>query len=116
MQDFAAFTDDDPREKSTRVLLDRLEIAESGALDPDPRPGLPLPLEDGPPHRRRAGRRRARRDDDGAGGCAASGARAARRDVTPAALTAPAAGLFLEGVYYEGDAGPGPLKPMIPIE
>ena len=36
--------------------------------------------------------------------------------VTPAALTAPAAGLFLEGVYYDGDAGPGPLKPMFPIE
>ena len=79
MKDLGAFTDDDPDEKSTRVLLDRLELAECGALDPHPRPGLPLPLEDGPPHRRRAGGRRARRDDDGAGGCADSGARAARR-------------------------------------
>ena len=35
---------------------------------------------------------------------------------TPAALTAPAAGLFLEGVFYDGDAGPGPLEPMFPIE
>ncbi len=32
LRDFAAFTDDDPGEKSTRVLLERLELAESGAL------------------------------------------------------------------------------------
>ncbi len=32
MKDFGAFTDDDPDEKSTRVLLERLEIAEDGAL------------------------------------------------------------------------------------
>ena len=38
-------------------------------------------------------------------------------EVTPASLTAPAAGLFLEGVYCtEGDPGPGTLKPMVPIE
>ena len=30
-----------------------------------------------------------------------------------AALTAPAAGLFLEGVYYPGDPGPGPMMPVI---
>jgi len=36
--------------------------------------------------------------------------------VTPAALTAPAAGLFLEGVYYDGDSGPGPLVPVLRIE
>jgi hypothetical protein len=29
--------------------------------------------------------------------------------VDVAALTAPAAGLFLEGVYYTRDDGPGPL-------
>ena len=38
MHDFASFTDDDPGEKSTRVL-DRLEIAEAGELDADPRRG-----------------------------------------------------------------------------
>ena len=31
-KDLGAFTDDDPDEKSTRVLLDRLELAECGAL------------------------------------------------------------------------------------
>jgi hypothetical protein len=38
------------------------------------------------------------------------------RDVTPAALTAPAAGLFLEGVYYDGDTGPGPLQPAVIVD
>ncbi len=33
--------------------------------------------------------------------------------VDVAALTAPAAGLFLEGVYYTGDDGPGPLMPVL---
>src|SRR4029453_12880920 len=32
MKNFAAFTADDPDEKSTRVLVDRIEIVESGAL------------------------------------------------------------------------------------
>jgi tRNA U38,U39,U40 pseudouridine synthase TruA len=34
----------------------------------------------------------------------------------PAALAAPAAGLFLEAVLYKGDEGPGPLRPVITIE
>jgi hypothetical protein len=37
-------------------------------------------------------------------------------DVDVAALTAPAAGLFLEGVYYKGDRGPGPVKAVMTIE
>ena len=32
MKDFKAFTDDEPEEKSTRVLVESIEIAESGAL------------------------------------------------------------------------------------
>src|SRR4026208_1849043 len=32
MKDFRAFTDDEPEEKSTRVLVESIEIAESGAL------------------------------------------------------------------------------------
>src|SRR5262245_35421037 len=32
MRDFASFTDDDPRDKSTRVLVEEIEIAEIGAL------------------------------------------------------------------------------------
>ena len=31
----------------------------------------------------------------------------------PATLTAPPSGLFLERVMYEGDAPPGPLRPVL---
>jgi tRNA pseudouridine38-40 synthase len=31
----------------------------------------------------------------------------------PARLTAPPSGLFLERVLYEGDAPPGPLRPLL---
>jgi tRNA pseudouridine38-40 synthase len=33
----------------------------------------------------------------------------------PARLTAPPSGLFLEGVYYPGEAGPGPMAPAIEV-
>ena len=33
----------------------------------------------------------------------------------PAQLTAPPSGLFLEGVYYEGDPGPPPLRAAVPV-
>ena len=116
MKDLEAFTDDDPDEKSTRVLLDRLELAECGAL---------ILIRVQGSHflwkmvRRIVGVLAA----VGRGSMTMAqvdaliqGRGLPGADVTPASLTAPAAGLFLEGVYYEGDAGPGTLKPMIPIE
>jgi tRNA U38,U39,U40 pseudouridine synthase TruA len=33
-----------------------------------------------------------------------------------AALTAPAAGLFLEGVYYKGEPGPTEVRPVINLD
>jgi tRNA pseudouridine38-40 synthase len=114
MKNFAAFTDDDPEEKSTVVLVDALEIAEAGAL-------ILIRIQGS--HflwkmvRRIAGvlasvgRGELRTED-----AAALVAGNARTDISPAALTAPAAGLFLEGVYYKGDAGPGPLRPLMLIE
>ncbi len=36
-------------------------------------------------------------------------------EVDVAALTAPAAGLFLEGVYYRDGDGPGPLGPVLQV-
>ena len=33
----------------------------------------------------------------------------------PAQLTAPPSGLFLEGVYYEGDTGPPALRAAVPV-
>jgi hypothetical protein len=35
------------------------------------------------------------------------------RSTVPAVLTAPASGLFLEGVYYRGDDGPGALQGIV---
>jgi tRNA pseudouridine38-40 synthase len=116
MKDLEAFTDDDPDEKSTRVLLDRLELAECGAL---------ILIRVQGSHflwkmvRRIVGVLAA----VGRGAMTMAqvdaliqGRELPGADLTPASLTAPAAGLFLEGVYYEGDPGPGTLKPMIPIE
>jgi tRNA pseudouridine38-40 synthase len=116
MKDLEAFTDDDPDEKSTRVLLDRLELAECGAL---------ILIRVQGSHflwkmvRRIVGVLAA----VGRGAMTMAqvdaliqGRELPGADLTPASLTAPAAGLFLEGVYYEGDPGPATLKPMIPIE
>jgi tRNA pseudouridine38-40 synthase len=107
MKDFHGFTDDDPLEKSTVVLVDRLEIAESGALV--------LIRVQGSHFLWKMVRRLV--------GVLAAVGRADLRpdavmnpDVDVAALTAPAAGLFLEGVYYKGDRGPGPVKAVMTIE
>lgn len=114
MKNFEAFTADDPDEKSTRVLVDRVEIAEAGAL---------LLVRVQGSHflwkmvRRMVGvlaacgRRElsaseaARFLDDGG-----------KESAAPAALAAPAAGLFLEAVLYPGDPAPGPVRPVMMIE
>jgi tRNA pseudouridine38-40 synthase len=105
MKNFESFTADEPDEKSTTVLVDRLEIGDEDAL-------LLVRIQ-GSHFLWRMVRRLV-------GVLAAVGrgeltaARAAgflgERSDIPATLTAPAAGLFLEGVYYPGDAGPGPLR------
>jgi tRNA pseudouridine38-40 synthase len=111
MQNFASFTAEEPGDKSTRVLVDRLELVEDG--------DLVLVRIIGSHFLWRMVRRIV-------GVLAAVG----RGDLTPAqaggfleedsalpaALTAPASGLFLEGVYYDGDEGPGPVRaaPSVP--
>jgi tRNA pseudouridine38-40 synthase len=114
-QDFAAFSDDDPDEKSTVVVLDRVDIVEAGALV--------LVRVQGSHFLWKMVRRMV-------GVLAAVGRGELRPDeaarwlgegtpkgtaVTPASLTAPAAGLFLEKVTYKGEAGPGPIQPVIAI-
>jgi tRNA pseudouridine38-40 synthase len=115
-QDFAAFSDDDPEEKSTVVVLERLELVEAGAL---------VLIRVQGSHflwkmvRRIVGvlaavGRGEMKPADAAnllkGGDGRPGA------VTPASLTAPAAGLFLERVCYKGESGPGPLRPVVAID
>jgi tRNA pseudouridine38-40 synthase len=115
MQDFAAFTDDDPDEKSTRVLIDRVEIVEAGALVLIRIQGSHFLWK----MVRRivgvlaaVGRGEMRLNEAAAW---LSNELPPDSRATPAALTAPAAGLFLEKVMYGDDEGPGPLEPVVKI-
>jgi tRNA pseudouridine38-40 synthase len=113
MKDFRAFTDDEPGEKSTRVLVDAIEIVESGAL---------LLIRVQGSHflwkmvRRMVGVLAAVGRGELKPADAARLLHDERSAVTPAALAAPAAGLFLEAVLYKGDAGPGLIRPVLDIE
>ena len=107
MRDFAAFTADEPGEKSTSVLVDRLEVGEHGDL---------ILIRIVGSHflwrmvRRMVGVLAA----VGRGEFPAKDVATlleSRSDL-PAKLTAPASGLFLESVFYGGDDPPGPLRPV----
>jgi tRNA pseudouridine38-40 synthase len=104
LKPFDSFTADEPDEKSTTVLIDRVEIAEQGALV--------LMRVVGSHFLWRMVRRMT-------GVLAAVGrgeleihdvaALFDAKSPLPATLTAPASGLFLEGIYYRDGEGPGPL-------
>jgi tRNA pseudouridine38-40 synthase len=110
MRDFASFSADEPGEKSTKVLVDRLEIAEDGDL---------LLIRIVGSHflwrmvRRIAGVLAA----VGRGELTPAQVGGLLHDESdlPAALTAPASGLFLEAVYYPGDPGPAPLEAVTSV-
>jgi tRNA pseudouridine38-40 synthase len=104
MNDFRGFTDDDPEVKSTLVQVQALEIAEAGPLI--------LIRVQGSHFLWKMVRRIVGVLAAVGRGEIASGD-AVKADLDVAALTAPAAGLFLEGVYYEGDSGPGPIVPVL---
>jgi tRNA pseudouridine38-40 synthase len=114
MKNFEAFTADDPEEKSTRVLVDRIEIVEAGAL---------ILIRVQGSHflwkmvRRMIGvlaavGRGDLKAPDAAAFLEPEGSGAA----APAALAAPAAGLFLESVHYKGDPAPGAIRPVLTID
>jgi len=116
MQNFEAFTADDSDEKSTRVLVEAIEIEEHGAL---------ILIRVRGSHflwkmvRRMVGVLAAvGRGEIPPREAAAflDPARAARSRATAAALAAPAAGLFLEAVRYQGDPPIAPLHPVIEID
>jgi tRNA pseudouridine38-40 synthase len=114
-KDFAAFTDADPQEQSTVVLVESVDIVEHGSL---------VLIRVRGSHflwkmvRRIVGVLAAvgRGDLRPEGAAALLAGSEARHAPTPAELTAPAAGLFLESVRYEGDPPPGPIVPMMLIE
>jgi tRNA pseudouridine38-40 synthase len=110
LSDFRAFTDDDPEEKSTRVLVEQIRVAPAGDL---------LLVRVVGSHflwkmvRRLVGVL----VEIGRGALAPerlADLLAADSDL-PARLTAPASGLFLERVFYEPPPADWPLKPAIPV-
>lgn len=116
MQNFEAFTADDPDEKSTRVLVDAVDIEEHGAL---------ILIRIRGSHflwkmvRRMVGVLAAAGRGDIASDKAAAfldPSRAADARATAAALAAPGAGLFLEAVRYQGDPPLGRMRPVMWIE
>lgn len=108
MHDFRAFCDDDPEEKSTRVLLDDVNVTPFGALVVVRVVGSHFLWK---MVRRMVGVITA----VGTGALPPEAVTALLQESSsvPATLTAPAAGLFLERVLYEGDPWPDPLVPAV---
>jgi tRNA pseudouridine38-40 synthase len=103
--DFQAFSDDDPAEKSTDVLLETLDVHE----DDD----LVLIHVEGSHFIWKLVRRLVGvlvEVGRGAMSVDEAGALLSGPSDVPARLTAPASGLFLERVYYEGDPRDTPVK------
>jgi tRNA pseudouridine38-40 synthase len=110
MKDFRSFTDDSPDEKSTLVAIERLEVAEDG--------DLMLVRVEGSHFLWKMVRRMI--GVMVSVGTGATGLSEAQRFLveesgTPAALTAPASGLFLERVYYRGERRRPPLRGVVDI-
>ena len=97
--DFQSFSDEDPDEKSTQVLVDALDIHEDGDL-------VLVHIEGSHFIWKMVRRLVGVLVEVGRGGLTVEAASAMLRERSnaPARLTAPASGLFLERVYYEGDA------------
>ena len=114
LQNFEAFTADDPDEKSTKVLVDAVEIEEHAAL---------ILIRVRGSHflwkmvRRMVGVLAAvgRREIEPRDAEAFLDPSRTDSRATAAALAAPAAGLFLEAVRYQGDPPIGPITPVITI-
>jgi tRNA pseudouridine38-40 synthase len=129
MHDFQAFSDDDPDEKSTDVLVEEVTLAEAGDL---------ILVRVGGSHfiwkmvRRMVGvlveigKGNLAVEDvamllDAGSSTFALRATADKKEpaprprARPAELTAPAAGLFLERVFYQGDQRQWPLQPAMPV-
>jgi tRNA pseudouridine38-40 synthase len=106
--DFRAFSDEDPREKSTEVQLDALEVHEDGDL-------ILFRTEGSHFIWKMVRRLVGVLVEVGRGGLTHDEAVSllTERSELPARLTAPASGLFLERVRYEGDARTQSVKPAV---
>jgi tRNA pseudouridine38-40 synthase len=110
MHDFRSFTDDDPGRTSTRVLVERLELAEEGEL-------VLLRLVASHFLWKMVRRVVGVLAEVGRGSLGPDDAARFLREASdvPARLTAPPSGLFLERVFYEGDARDHPLRAVLAV-
>jgi tRNA pseudouridine38-40 synthase len=110
MQDFRAFTDSDPEESSTRVLVEEVALAEAGDL-------ILVRVRGSHFIWKMVRRMVGVLAEVGRGGLAAADVRQLLRgpSARPAQLTAPSSGLFLERVFYEGDPREHPLRAAVPL-
>ena len=110
MHDFRSFSDDDPDEKSTQVLLERCDVHERGDA-------LLVHIEGSHFLWKMVRRLVGVLVEIGRGGMTARDAAAMLVEPSslPARLTAPASGLFLHRVYYPGDPRDAALEPVIAL-
>jgi tRNA pseudouridine38-40 synthase len=108
MHDFRTFSDDDPGEKSTDVLVETLDVHEDGDL-------IVVHIEGSHFIWKMVRRVVGVLVEIGRGALSGEEASALLRGASglPARLTAPASGLFLERVYYEGDPRSVPVQPPV---
>ena len=109
-QSFAASPEDAPVEKSTVVLIDRLDVVEEGDL-------ILVSIEGSHFLWKMVRRVVGVLVEIGRGGLdpAAAATFLAESSTAPARLTAPPSGLFLERVYYEGDARGAAVRAPTPL-
>jgi tRNA pseudouridine38-40 synthase len=109
-QSFAASPEDAPVEKSTVVLIDRLDVVEEGDL-------ILVSIEGSHFLWKMVRRIVGVLVEIGRGGLdpAAAATFLAESSTAPARLTAPPSGLFLERVYYKGDARGAAVRAPTPL-
>jgi len=108
MHDFRTFSDDDPEEKSTQVLLEAFDVHEDGDL-------ILVHLEGSHFLWKMVRRLVGVLVEVGRGALGIDQAIALLTTPSPlpARVTAPASGLFLERVYYPGDPRDQPVQPVV---
>src|SRR5712691_7720256 len=111
MHDFRFFSDDDPEEKSTRVKLEAVDIAEEGAL-------VLFRLRGSHFLWKMVRRLVGVLVEIGRGALPAGDVPSLLAGATgrPAELTAPPSGLFLEAVLYPGDRFDRPLRSAVAVD
>jgi tRNA pseudouridine38-40 synthase len=110
MKDFRSFAADEEGEKSSRVLIERVEMREAGNL-------IITRIEGSHFLWKMVRRMIGVMVEVGKGSLAPDDVVSflKSKSETPARLTAPPSGLFLEGIYYPGDRRPAGLDPVIHI-